>query len=39
MNKATMTTAMIAAVVALGVLWAANNVDAVGSLTEKKGWF
>jgi hypothetical protein len=39
MNKTTMRVVMISGAVAMAAIWASNNVDAVGSLTEKKGWF
>lgn len=38
-NKATMVSVGLMTVVALAAIWAANNVDAVGTITEKKGWF
>lgn len=39
MNKTTMRVVMISAAVSLAAIWAANNVDVVGNVTEKKGWF
>lgn len=38
-NKATVISLGLMAVVSLASIWAANNVKAVGSITEKKGWF
>jgi len=39
MNKTTMRVVMISGAVALAAIWAANNVDAVGNATAKKGLF
>ena len=38
-TKGYVTTGVIAAFVALGVVWASNNVDPVKNLTKKSGWF
>jgi len=39
MNKTTMRVVLISAGVSLAAIWAANNIDAVGGVVEKKGWF
>ena len=39
MNKTTMRVVVISSAVVLAAIWAANNIEPVGKVTEKKGWF